>query len=207
MGSKMNKLQQEIKSFHENIKPTLEKVLEQYEQRTPQNIYNNIIKPCKRLIQKCSFKSVSDIMRLCSLVYWLYIYDHKELALEICEYTHGVDFEIEYQMMCIGYPDIYGLEIRLARELLGENRKGNIPSKLLDYYLLKRVKKHIRFPQILGEEEITASRSPFPNIELLHALYNMIGKGETGLYIDLNKNWDKIENTIIEYINYLKNAS
>jgi len=32
----------------------------------------------------------------------------------------------------------------------------------------------------------------------------MIGKGETGLYAELNENWAKIEETIIEYINLLK---
>lgn len=52
-----------------------------------------IIKRCKQLIQKCSFKSLSDTSCLCSLAYWLYIYGDKELALEIREHTHGVDFE------------------------------------------------------------------------------------------------------------------
>lgn len=32
----------------------------------------------------------------------------------------------------------------------------------------------------------------------------MIGKGETGLYTELNRNWTKIEETICMYIDYLK---
>ena len=32
----------------------------------------------------------------------------------------------------------------------------------------------------------------------------MIGKGETGLYSELNENWGEIEETIIFYIDYLK---
>lgn len=32
----------------------------------------------------------------------------------------------------------------------------------------------------------------------------MIEKGETGLYTELNKNWEEIEETIILYIDYLK---
>ena len=201
----MEQLQQEIKSFHENIKPTLEKILEQYEQKTLQNIYSAIINPCKRLLQKCSFKSLLDTSRLCSLAYWLYIYNHKELALEICEHTHGVDFEFEVGFS--GYPDMIGLEIRIARELLGENRKDNISPNLLDFYFSKRVKKELRFPQILREEEITACRVPFSNTAMLFALYNMIGKGETGLYTELNDNWREIEKTIILYVDYLKNFS
>lgn len=89
----MNQLQQEIKNFHENLRPVLENILEQYGQKVSTNIYHTIIKRCKQLIQKCSFTSLSDTGSLCSLAYWLYIYGHKELALGICEHTHGVDFE------------------------------------------------------------------------------------------------------------------
>lgn len=206
----MNTLQQEIKDFHENIKPTLEKVLEQYGKRTAPQIYNNIIRPCKKLIQKCSFKSVSDTSNLCSLAYWLYICEYKELALEICEHTHGINFEFEN--LDSGILNIYGLEIRIARELLGENRKNIIWSDLLDYYFSKRVKKEVCYPQILREEELTTCSDRFLSTELLNstkslqALYNMIGKGETGLYNELNRNWDKIEKTILEYIHYFQST-
>ena len=151
-GDEINTLQQEIKEFHEQLKPTLKKVLEQYGKRTTPIICNNVIKPCKRLIQKCSFKSNFDASRLCSLAYWLYIYGHKQLALEICELTHGVDFALEYWSSNIA--TLYGLEMRIARELLGENRKSNIPSKFLDYYLSKTVIKKLSYPQILRQEEI-----------------------------------------------------
>lgn len=93
MEIRMNQLQQEIKNFHENLRPVLENILEQYGRKVSPNIYHTIIKRCKQLIQKCSFTSLSDTGSLCSLAYWLYIYGHKELALEICEHTHGVDFE------------------------------------------------------------------------------------------------------------------
>ena len=79
----MNKLQQEIKLFHDKLEPILEKVLEQYHKKNTEKIYNTIMKPCKKLIQKCSYKSISDTSCLCSLAYWLYIYGDKELALEI----------------------------------------------------------------------------------------------------------------------------
>lgn len=137
---------------------------------------------------------------MCSLAYWLYIYGQKELALEICELTHGIDFVFEYWNNDIS--NIYGLEIRIVRELFGEDRKNNIPSNFLDYYFFKRVKKELKYPQTLREKEITTC-SDF-NTELLHALYNMIGKGETGLYTELNKNLEIIEQTINTYIDYLK---
>lgn len=200
----MNQLQQEMKNFHENLRPVLENILEQYGRKASPNIYHTIIKPCKRLIQKCSFTSLSDTGSLCSLAYWLYIYDCKELALEICELTHGVDFVFEDGYRG-GYPEIYGLEVRIARELLGENRRDHIPPDLLGFYFSKRVKKQLRFPQILRKEEIAACNDDQGlEIRLLRALYDMIGKGETGLYSELNENWGEIEETIIFYIDYLK---
>lgn len=79
----MNKLQQEINSFHN---------------------------------QKCSYKSTSDTDCLCSLAYWLYIYGDKELALKICEIAHGVEFSFEFRDWNSGIQNIYGLEIRIARD-------------------------------------------------------------------------------------------
>ena len=198
----MNKLQQEIKDFHELIKPTLYKVLEQCNNEAASGIYNNVINPCKRLIQKCSFKSSDDTGRLCALTYWLYIYEYKQLALEICELTRNVNFDIEYGIGDIS--NIYGLEIRIARELLGENRKDIIPYAPLDYFLSKRVKKELRYPQILREEELTDCNDRVFELHLLSALYDMIGKVETGLYSELNENRNEIEQAIIEYIGFLR---
>lgn len=198
----MSGLRQEIQAFHEGLKPTLRKVLSHYGQKTPQNIYHTIIIPCKKLMQKCSFKSLLDAGTLCSLAYWLYIDGQKALALEICEHTHGVDFVYEPFWSC-GYPAICGLEIRIARELLHENRRNQIPAKLLEYYFSKSVQKQLRYPHILGEEEIKSCSGRLLTVELLESLYNMIGKGETGLYPELNKNWMKIEETICFYLDYL----
>jgi len=39
----MNKLQQEIKDFHEQIRPALEKVLKKYNEKNTPKIYNNVI--------------------------------------------------------------------------------------------------------------------------------------------------------------------
>jgi len=200
----MNKLQQEIKNFHEKLEPILEKILKQYNKKNTQKVYNNIIKPCKKLIQKCSYKSISDMDCLCSLAYWLYIYGNKEIALEICEVTHEAEFSFEFKCWNTGIQNIYGLEIRIARELLGEDRRNNIPPGLLEYCFSKRVKKELSYPQVLREDKIVGCSSRFLDTELLLALYNMIGSGETGLYAGLNKNWEKIEETINLYIDCLK---
>ena len=200
----MNKLQQEIKLFHDKLEPILEKVLEQYHKKNTEKIYNTIMKPCKKLIQKCSYKSISDTSCLCSLAYWLYIYGDKELALEICEIAHEVEFSFEFWGWNSGIQNIYGLEIRIARELLGENRRNHIPLDVLEYCFSKKVKKALRYPQVLREDQIADCSSRFLDMELLLALYNMIGLGETGLFTEINSNWDKIEEAINIYIECLK---
>ena len=124
--------------------------------------------------------------------------------MKICEIAHGVEFSFEFRDWNSGIQNIYGLEIRIARELLGENRRNNIPPHLLEYCFSKRVIKEVSYPQILREDKIAACNSKFLNTELCLALYNMIGLGETGLYTELNKNWGKIEETIDIYIDCLK---
>ena len=198
----MNDLQQQIKEFHEKIMPVLEKVLEEYEKNPTPKMYDTVVKPCKQLIQKCSFKSVSDMRRLSALAYWLYILGYKIIALEICKLALNADFSLEYEVDC--FADMYGLEIRIARELFGENRKRTIPSNLLDYYFSKQVKRELAFPKILREDKIFDGNSRFMETELLYALYDMIGKGETGLYEHLYEHRDIIEKSIVDYINYLK---
>ena len=200
----MNKLQQEIKLFHDKLEPILEKVLEQYHKKNTEKIYNTIMKPCKKLIQKCSYKSISDTSCLCSLAYWLYIYGDKELALEICEIAHEVEFSFEFMDWNSGIQNIYGLEIRIARELLGENRRNHIPLDVLEYCFSKKVKKALRYPQVLREDQIADCSSRFLDMELLLALYNMIGLGETGLFTEINRYSEKIEEAINIYIECLK---
>ena len=200
----MNKIQQEIKLFHDKLEPILEKVLEQYHKKNTEKIYNTITKPCKKLIQKCSYKSISDTSCLCSLAYWLYIYGDKELALEICEIAHEVEFSFEFMDWNSGIQNIYGLEIRIARELLGENRRNHIPLNVLEYCFSKKAKKALRYPQVLREDQIADCSSRFLDMELLLALYNMIGLGETGLFTEINSNWEKIEEAINIYIECLK---
>lgn len=117
------------------------KILEYYHHQKSPKIYEHIIKPAKKLLQKCSYKSIADTNHLCALAYWLYIYDNKEIALEICELCHTVNFDFKYRE--IGMQNIYGLEIALQE---------NFWMKI---------------------EKIVSS--------------SMIGKGEIGIYPELNE--------------------
>lgn len=196
----MNNLQNDINLFYEAVASIMEKILGYYRHHDSQKVYERIIKPAKKLSQKCSYKSTSDTSNLCSLAYWLYIYGNKEMALEICELCHTVTFDFEYRE--IGMQNIYGLEIRIARELLNENRKNQfVPT---DYFFSKRLKKHIRFPQILREDEIASLSDRALDLIMFYSICDMIGNGEIGLYTELNEHWDTIEQTIKKYIKYLQ---
>lgn len=140
--------------------------------------------------------------KLRDLTYWLYIYGYNELSLKICELALDTDFSLEYEVD--GIADMYGLEIRIARELFDENRIRSIPPNLLDFYLSKKIKRELTYPQILREEKIAFGSNKWIETEMLYALYNMIGKRETGLYDHLNEYSKKIEKSILDYISYLK---
>ncbi|MCM1089888.1 MAG: hypothetical protein NC092_02710 [Butyrivibrio sp.] len=116
----------------------------------------------------------------------------------------GVEFSFEFGAWNNGIQNLYGLEIRIARELSGENRRANIPPHLLEYCLSKRVKKELSYPRILREDKIADCSNVFLETELLLALYNIIGLGETGLYPELNENWEKLEEAINIYIDCLR---
>lgn len=198
----MDNSQNDIKLFYEAVTSIMEKILGYYRHHESQKVYERIIKPAKRLSQKCSYKSTSDTSNLCSLAYWLYIYGNKEMALEICELCHMVTFDFEYRE--IGIQNIYGLEIRIARELLNEDRKSNfIPT---DYFFSKNLKNHIRYPQILREDEIVSLSGRALDLTLFYAICDMIGKGEIGIYPELNEHWDMIDQTIEKYMKYLQIA-
>ena len=198
----MDKTQHQITEFHEILKPVLSNVLEEHNKNPISKVYDTIVKPCKQLIQKCSCKSASDMRSLRSLTYWLYIFGYKELALEICELALNTDFSFEYEVD--GIADMYGLEIRIARELFNENRSRSIPTNLIDFYFSKKIKRELVYPKILREYEIASSNGRFTETEMLRALYNMIGKRETGLFSHLNEYGDEIEKSIADYISYLR---
>ena len=245
----MNQTQQEIRTFHERITPLLQTVFAQYGPRNTPKIYRSILRPCRRLLQKCSCKSVADMSRYCTLAYWLYIHGNKPAALTLCEAVHGVEFPFEFGYWQGGIQNIYGLEIRIARELFGEDRRKILPSALLDYLCSKSVKKAIRCPQVLPEwvspeqilyeqkpqeqkpqeqvppeqviseqmvpgqrmpvqwvpeQERSSSDGPLREAEMLRVLRSLIGHGETGLFPELNRNWEKIEQMICLCVERLK---
>lgn len=116
--------------FKREEEPIFQKILEAYQGEIGRDHYRRIKRPAKQLLQKCSLQSICDTSRLCELAYWLYFDGKKELALELCELIHGVEFDVETGW-ATGIPMLFGLEVRIARECLGEDRRDQIPPAFL----------------------------------------------------------------------------
>lgn len=208
----MNQTQQEIFAFHKRITPLLQAVFAQYGPRNTPKIYRTVLQPCRRLLQKCSCKSVMDTSRYCTLAYWLYIFGNRQAALALCEAVHGVEFPFEFGHWQGGIQNIYGLEIRIARELFGEDRRKILPPALLDCFCSKSVKKAMRWPQVMPDQttpeqtaperaqaagaSLSACGDPLHEAEMLRVLRSLIGHGETGLFPELERHREEIEQTI-----------
>ncbi len=182
-----------------------------------------IMRLCKKLNRGCSFTKNADMATLCELAYWLYVFNDKENALKVCEYTNiDIPITINYNIWDF-ILFIWGLEAHIYDEY------GRMDDK---NFRISQIKKVRSTPKNKDETEESAwkfsqkimSRVSFEsacmikNIEQdsdkddikkgnkyrLLALYNMIGYGVTGFYPDLEKNKDKLNSKINEYIMCLR---
>jgi hypothetical protein len=174
-----------------------------------------VIGLCKKLMKKCSFKSGSDVENLCRLTYWLYIYGHNDKVVEICKMTHDVEFNGNYRIWDFIYP-MWGLEARILPDetrglidLMDEQLKLPDDMSSASEMLKEEQERRSRFvyPEIAYHDEIHDSLSEGDaagaNEWRLLALFDLIGKTETGLYPNLNKCKPEIEMEIKNYISEL----
>ena len=182
-----------------------------------------IMRLCKKLNRSCSFTKNSDMATMCELAYWLYVFNDKENALKVCEYTNiDIPITINYNIWDF-ILFIWGLEAHIYDEY------GRMDDK---NFRISQIKKVRSTPKNKDETEESAwkfsqkimnrvsfeSACMIKNIEQdsvkddikkgnkyrLLALYNMIGYGVTGFHPDLEKNKDKLNSKINEYIMCLR---
>ena len=182
-----------------------------------------IMRLCKKLNKSCSFTKNSDMATLCELVYWLYVFNDKENALKVCEYTNiDIPITINYNIWDF-ILFIWGLEAHIYDEY------GRMDDKNFRILQIKKVRSTPKnkdeteesawkFSQKIMNRVSFESACMIKNIEQdsvkddikkgnkyrLLALYNMIGYGVTGFYPDLEKNKDKLNSKINEYIMCLR---
>lgn len=198
----MNEAQREIRETHESLKPALQEVLAGCQGRKSPGTYRLIWQPCQRLLQKCSCKSLLDAGRLCELAYWLAVDGEQGLALGLCQAIHKQEEFFSPEAWSYGIRPVFGLEIRLARQVLGRDLRKELPVR--EFYFSKQAKRRARYPQALREEAIARAQGGALQVELFGALYDLIGLGETGLYTQLNRHWDQMEPAIQAYLAWLK---
>ena len=160
---------------------------------------------------------------LCELAYWLYVFNDKENALKVCEYTNiDIPITINYNIWDF-ILFIWGLEAHIYDEY------GRMDDKNFRISQIKKVRSTPKnkdeteestwkFSQKIMNRGSFESACMIKNIEQdsvkddikkgnkyrLLALYNMIGYGVTGFYPDLEKNKDKLNSKINEYIMCLR---
>ena len=182
-----------------------------------------IMRLCKKLNRSCSFTKNSDMATLCELAYWLYVFNDKENVLKVCEYTNiDIPITINYNIWDF-ILFIWGLEAHIYDEY------GRMDDKNFRILQIKKVRSTPKnkdeteesawkFSQKIMNRVSFESACMIKNIEQdsvkddikkgnkyrLLALYNMIGYGVTGFYPDLEKNKDKLNSKINEYIMCLR---
>lgn len=179
--------------------------------------YKKVQNLCKKLSKKFSFKSGKDTENLCHLIYWLYILGEIELAKKCIEPTHNVVFDQNYNVW--SFIDlIWGLEIRILKAD-GKNDRANGIIEIMNEHCLTPVKnetqekaqsrensrrKNVNMEFVPYKREIDYHLEKGDNKRAndwrFLGVMGMIGYTETGFYPDLNKNKNKLEEMIKNYI-------
>ena len=182
----------------------------------------NVISLCKKLSKKLSFKSGKDAENLCYLTYWLYILGKIDLVKKSISITHDVKFDIKDNIVWIYIHYIWGIEIKILREE-GKNIEADELIKTIDRHLLtpslgetpermqeKENKRRNRFSLgIESQMDVSDQKNIEDSLSMgdkkmaqqgrFVALFSLIGKMETGLYENLNRDKERIEE-ITKYI-------
>ena len=176
-----------------------------------------VVSLCKKLIKKCSFKSGADCENLCHLMYWLYIYDRSDLALNCVALTHNIPFEKNFNTWTFIH-FMWGLEIRILRGQKNEPEAQKIIETMnVHDFTLGKVDTPEQFPKkvekrrgrqtyedTIRQEKIERSdNTKSANAWRFIGLLGMITYTETGFYPILNERKNDMEAKINEYINAL----
>ena len=185
-----------------------------------------IISRCKKLDKKNALTSGAVATTLAELAYWLYIYDHEEEALMVCEFSH-IDMPKAYKVNYNVWDYIlwiWGLEAYIYRKKGNNEHCESIIQKMIAVWNIPSVqgedsaeqieKSNMeKFNRLTFEDAIYAKKisdavesgdKTLANGYRFDSLYEMIGYGVTGLYPHLEAHKEELETKIEEYINFLK---
>lgn len=188
--------------------------MELFEELIKNHKEKKVVSYAKKLIKKCSFNSGESASNLCALTYWLYVYGYEDDVMKLCEMTHSIEFPGKGGFNVWDYLFfMWGLEIYLLKKK-GLYEKANEIISIMDKYLysssLSREaeierRNRFTFDYVAYINKIdNAYSNVLANEFRMSALYRLIGYTYTGLFPNLVKDKDKIEDTIKEYISILE---
>jgi hypothetical protein len=178
----------------------------------------------KKLAKKLSFKSGNDVENLCHLTYWLYILGEKDFAKKCIALTHNLPFDSNHNVWTFIHT-MWGLEIRILQEEGRNNETVEIAHTIDQHYLTPSKQFSETLEQMQADEKERRNRfglgiefeNEISNQVAIEdclndndvksanewrfiALLGLIGDTATGLYPNLNKDVDKIEEVIKKYV-------
>lgn len=200
-----------------------ENIFEQIMQRCTEK---KVVSCCRKLIKKSALTSGAVATTFAELAYWLFIYNHIEDALLICELAHiekpkpyKVNFNIWDRII-----HVWGLEAYIYRKKGLEEKCQSIVKEIDEIYhipamqgndsieqinsLEEKRRNRITFEYVTNSDEVSeyvnAGNKSSANVYRFSALAYMVSYSVTGFYPQLNERKDEIESLIDEYISFLK---
>lgn len=90
------------------MKETIQSIMDTVDKKKVQSY-------CKKVLKKCSFKSVNDMHNLADLADWLYVYGYYDEILKIAELIKEIQFSGNYGLWD-HIDSIYCMKVRILRE-------------------------------------------------------------------------------------------
>ena len=183
----------------------------------------NIVKLSKKLAKSFALTRSKDMTNLHDLAFWLYIYDYKDVILNIynlvnIDIPEKIDFNIWTWIL-----SIWGLQAYIYESEGEISKKDEIVANMKKVHSVPRTKEDTEestwkfYTRIAGRQTLesvsyvdkieSAIQSGNKSSETAYrfsGLSNMISYGVTGFYPHLVENRDKLEEKIKGYIQYLR---
>ena len=184
-----------------------------------------IISRCKKLSKKSKLTNMETSRTLTELGYWLYIYEHIDEAIKVCEFSHIEEpkpDKINYNIWDF-ILRLWGLEAYIYRKqgdegkctdrIAAMERVWATPNGIFDTpekmsVHNRSIRNDLTFEDAVNQDKVagyvTSGEKSWANDYRFTALFKMIGCGVTGLYPHLEEHKVELEELIEQYIQLLK---
>lgn len=184
-----------------------------------------VVSRCKKLSEKSMLTNMETARTLTELGYWLYVYEHIDEAIKVCEFSHieepkpgKVNYNIWDFVLWLWGLEAYiyhkqGDEEKCTERIVAMERVWSIPNGIFDttekkLAQNKRIRDDLTYEDAINkdkvDEQLESGSKSGANDYRFTALFSMIGYGVTGLYPHLEEHKAELEELIEQYIQLLK---